>query len=102
MFRKLFIFLFIPHEFLLLASLQTASDIFIVSIFLKNPLYHEEFLAMTDVHSVNIVEIGLTECQVIYRVKKVGFPFTIIANKTVDFAVKFEFSGFKILVVNER
>lgn len=82
--------------------LQAAYNLFFTVVLFKCPFNKEKVLVMGDILRCNGIEIAFAQCKVVNRIQDVGLPYTVIANKTVDFAVKFEFSGFKILVVNER
>ena len=102
MIRKAFIHLPIALDHPFATLFQAANNLFFSIILFKCPFYKEKVLTMGNILGCYGIEIAFAQCQVVNGIQDVGFSNTIIPNKTVDFAVKFEFSGFKILVVNER
>ena len=72
----------------MLAFLDTTVNLFRKFFPRVFPLQKEMFLPMPDIVGVNRVKITFCQGEIIDGIKKVGFPGTVIPNKTIDLLAK--------------
>jgi hypothetical protein len=101
MLREFAVFFLISFELLLFLLPDSAIDILLLTLSLKQALHHQEILIISYILAVYRIQVAFTEREIVNGIKKIGLPHAIFPNKAIDLCRKWNVDLFIILKVDQ-